>query len=170
MTRSPMRKSATAELVSTTSPRLQGRELREKGSAPRMRQSRKVHEEVGDKLALGYENLGEQTVKNIAKPVRVFRVLTEGGAATRITTKYPPGAAVRVRLSPGRASAPRRYSVPDTAISRRTLGCNRVPRASCGTFQLSPSKVSTLASKSRTSCSASASRPGTNVIWRRISS
>ncbi len=84
-----------------------------------MRQSRKVHEEVGDKLALGYENLGEQTVKNIAKPVRVFRVLTEGGAATRITTKYPPGAAVRVRLSPGRASAPRRYSVPDTARVRQ---------------------------------------------------
>ena len=132
--------------------------------------SETVHEHIGNKVALGYENLGEQTVKNIAKPVRVFRVLTEGGAATRITTKYPPGAAVRVRLSPGRASAPRRYSVPDTAISRRTLGCNRVPRASCGTFQLSPSKVSTLASKSRTSCSASASRPGTNVIWRRISS
>src|SRR5713101_2668389 len=45
--------------------------------------SGKVHEEVGDKLALRYEDLGEQSVKNIAKPVRVFRVLMEaGGAAT----------------------------------------------------------------------------------------
>src|SRR5712692_2534846 len=45
--------------------------------------SGKVHEEIGDKLALGYEDLGEQSVKNIVKPVRVFRVLMEaGGAAT----------------------------------------------------------------------------------------
>src|ERR1700736_2161581 len=42
-----------------------------------------VHEQLGKKLALSYEDLGEQSVKNIAKPVRVFRVLTEaGGAAT----------------------------------------------------------------------------------------
>src|SRR5712692_11300834 len=42
-----------------------------------------VHEQLGNKLALGYEDLGEQAVKNIAKPVRVFQVLTEaGGAAT----------------------------------------------------------------------------------------
>jgi TolB-like protein len=44
--------------------------------------SGKVHEEIGDKLALGYEDLGEQAVKNIAKPVRVFRVLAEAGAVT----------------------------------------------------------------------------------------
>src|SRR5216684_3607823 len=47
--------------------------------------SGKVHEEIGDKLALGYEDLGEQSVKNIAKPVRVFRVLTEAGDAATPT-------------------------------------------------------------------------------------
>src|SRR5712691_10874573 len=42
-----------------------------------------VCEHLGNKLALSYEDLGEQSVKNIAKPVRVFRVLMEaGGAAT----------------------------------------------------------------------------------------
>jgi hypothetical protein len=46
-----------------------------------------VHEHLGNKLALSYEDLGEQTVKNIAKPVRVFRVTPEGGAATRTATK-----------------------------------------------------------------------------------
>src|SRR5712692_4439907 len=46
-----------------------------------------VHEQLGNKLPLGYEDLGEQTVKNIAKPVRVFRVMLEGGDATRATTK-----------------------------------------------------------------------------------
>jgi TolB-like protein len=49
--------------------------------------SGKVHEEVGNKLPLGYEDLGEQSVKNIAMPVRVLRVMLEGGAATRTTTK-----------------------------------------------------------------------------------
>src|SRR5229473_2322027 len=42
-----------------------------------------VREHLGNRLALSYEDLGEQSVKNIAKPVRVFRVLLEaGGAAT----------------------------------------------------------------------------------------
>jgi len=49
----------------------------------------KVHEEIGDKLALSYEDLGEQSVKNIAKPVRVFRVLPETGAtAPRATRRF----------------------------------------------------------------------------------
>src|ERR1700732_2341676 len=42
-----------------------------------------VHEQLGNKLVLGYQDLGEQSVKNIAKPVRVFRVLLEDGAVTR---------------------------------------------------------------------------------------
>jgi hypothetical protein len=33
-----------------------------------------VHEYIKNKLALGYEYLGEQEVKNIAEPVRVYRV------------------------------------------------------------------------------------------------
>ena len=37
--------------------------------------SGKVHEEIQNKLTLSCEDLGEQQVKNIAKPVRVFRVL-----------------------------------------------------------------------------------------------
>ena len=47
--------------------------------------SGKVHEEIGHKLALSYDNLGAQLVKNIADPVRVFRVLLEPGPAR--TTK-----------------------------------------------------------------------------------
>ena len=38
---------------------------------------------VENKLGLGYEYLGEQTVKNIAKPVRVYRVLMETEAVPR---------------------------------------------------------------------------------------
>src|SRR5437867_8502506 len=41
-----------------------------------------VYDQVETKLALGYEYLGEQTVKNIAKPVRAYRVQMEPGAST----------------------------------------------------------------------------------------
>jgi class 3 adenylate cyclase len=36
-----------------------------------------VHEHIKNKLTLRYEDLGEQTVKNIAEPVRVYRIVTE---------------------------------------------------------------------------------------------
>jgi class 3 adenylate cyclase/pimeloyl-ACP methyl ester carboxylesterase len=36
-----------------------------------------AYDQVENKLSIGYEYLGEQTVKNIAKPVRVYRVLME---------------------------------------------------------------------------------------------
>ena len=38
-----------------------------------------VHEHVKNKLSLGYEFIGEQTVKNIKEPVWVYRVLMEPG-------------------------------------------------------------------------------------------
>ncbi|MFQ5962458.1 MAG: tetratricopeptide repeat protein, partial [Candidatus Methylomirabilales bacterium] len=39
-----------------------------------------AHEQIEGKLALGYEYLGEHDVKNIEKPVRVYRVRMEPGA------------------------------------------------------------------------------------------
>jgi TolB-like protein/class 3 adenylate cyclase len=55
--------------------------------------SGKVHEEVKNKLALRYEDLGEQAVKNIAAQVRVWRVLLDGmvaipAARRQISRKY----------------------------------------------------------------------------------
>src|SRR5712692_1966736 len=54
-----------------------------------------VHEQVRDKLALGYEDAGEQEVKHIARPVRVWRVLAEPGTGAspgtrtqRVSRKY----------------------------------------------------------------------------------
>ena len=47
-------------------------------------------DQVQNKLELGYENLGEQKVKNIAKPIQVYRVLLAPEAAgTLITAKVP---------------------------------------------------------------------------------
>ena len=38
-----------------------------------------VYDQIATKLALGYEFLGQRTVKNIMHPVRVYRVQTESG-------------------------------------------------------------------------------------------
>src|ERR1700675_427466 len=48
-----------------------------------------VHEQVRDKLALGYQDNGEQTVKNIARPVHVWRVLLNGTTPHRETRRIP---------------------------------------------------------------------------------
>src|ERR1700674_145927 len=55
--------------------------------------SRTVHENIRNKLPLNFEDLGEQAVKNIAEPVRVYRVLLNGAVAAppatpRIPRKY----------------------------------------------------------------------------------
>src|SRR5262249_9942997 len=42
-----------------------------------------VHEQVRNKLALAWDDLGDQTVKNIAEPVRAFRARLGTGATHR---------------------------------------------------------------------------------------
>ncbi|UCB44392.1 MAG: tetratricopeptide repeat protein [Spirochaetota bacterium] len=51
--------------------------------------SQTAYEQVENKLDLGYEDLGEHAVKNIAKPVRVYRVLMEPGIR--------PSVAIRIK-------------------------------------------------------------------------
>jgi adenylate cyclase len=49
-----------------------------------------AYDQLGKKLPLGYEYLGEQTVKNIEKPVRVYRVLTGAEAAGKVIGEIRP--------------------------------------------------------------------------------
>ena len=44
--------------------------------------SKTVHEQIEDKLPLGFEYLGEKTVKNTVKPIRAYRVLFDPGDET----------------------------------------------------------------------------------------
>jgi len=55
--------------------------------------SAKVHDEVRRKLDLGFEDLGERELHNIASPVRVYRVLSPGAAARAAgsAAAAPPG-------------------------------------------------------------------------------
>jgi adenylate cyclase len=49
-----------------------------------------AYDQLGKKLPLGYEYLGEQSVKNIEKPVRVYRILTEAEAAGKVIGEEKP--------------------------------------------------------------------------------
>ena len=72
--------------------------------------SRSAAEQVRDKVPIKIETRGEQTVKNIAKPVRVYRVLLNGTVLPQGTRRIPrprpatlPGA--RPRAGPGPQSS-----------------------------------------------------------------
>src|SRR5215472_10208827 len=51
--------------------------------------SRMVHDQIRDKLAYAFEDLGEQSVKNIARPVRVYALRPEGVADLPAPTAPP---------------------------------------------------------------------------------
>jgi adenylate cyclase len=58
-----------------------------------------VYDQVATKLPLGYEFLGEQTVKNITRPVRVYRVRTESKAVVPpVIQREPRTATARLRM------------------------------------------------------------------------
>jgi adenylate cyclase len=52
--------------------------------------SNTVHDHVRDRLPFVFEDLGEQQVKNIARPVRVYRVLDTSGAKASSSSASPP--------------------------------------------------------------------------------
>src|SRR5210317_1825629 len=49
-----------------------------------------VYEHIKEKLSLGYHYLGEQDVKNISEPVRVYRLLTEPADAGKMIDEKKP--------------------------------------------------------------------------------
>jgi len=51
-----------------------------------------VRDQVGDRLAVDYEDLGEQQVKNISRPIRVFKILLTGQTPD-VKTTTPSGPA-----------------------------------------------------------------------------
>jgi len=66
--------------------------------------SRVVRDQVRDKLPIGFEDRGEQRVKNIARPVRIYRVLLDAGAKA-VASSSPELQHGRSRPSPiGRRS------------------------------------------------------------------
>ena len=109
-----------------------------------------VHEQIRSKLALGYEDLGEQTVKNIADPVHVWRVLLDGTARAPGNTADSTQVLAGRRAVVDRAGDHRRdnragtasvaqaaaHSRLDSAAGEaRAAACRAFPRSRCCRLQ-----------------------------------
>ena len=84
--------------------------------------SARVQEDAAGKLDLAFEDMGEQSLKNIARPVRAFRVVTAAGlgsAQRRRLLPSPTSRRSRYCRSPIRA-ATRSRNISPTAWSRRS--------------------------------------------------
>jgi len=63
-----------------------------------------VRDHIGDRLPYAFDDMGEQSVKNIARPVRVYALRPEGGAGASAATvsssasSSPPVAAPRLSI------------------------------------------------------------------------
>jgi adenylate cyclase len=82
--------------------------------------SARVQEDVAGKLDLTFDDLGEQALKNIARPVRAYTIATGAGSATAPET---PALAVPDKPSHHRyAPRPSRTSAPSRCIWRTPRG------------------------------------------------
>jgi adenylate cyclase len=73
--------------------------------------SRTVYDQVRNKLTVGFEDLGDQPVKNISEPVQAFRVRLDGGAKDSAPPKLarPPQAVLADRAGSDQAARVRRF-------------------------------------------------------------
>ena len=62
--------------------------------------SRTVRDHIRDKLAYQFQDLGEQRVKNIARPVRVYALRPEAVAALPTSSAPPPTAIPQAAVAP----------------------------------------------------------------------
>jgi adenylate cyclase len=77
-----------------------------------------VHDHIGDRLPYAFDDMGEQSVKNIARPVRAF-------AMSAIAVASTPLAAVQTS-----SDSDRPRMIPRPAVGRRRTGRARRPLAS----------------------------------------
>jgi hypothetical protein len=63
-----------------------------------------VHEQVRDKLDVAFEDMGEQQVKNIARPVHVYRVTLQPLQRKGPLPNPPPRAGAHCRSPTSRRS------------------------------------------------------------------
>ena len=63
-----------------------------------------VRDQVGDRLEVAYQDLGEQQVKNISRPIRIFKVVLNGDAAAASDPASARPAAAAPAASPRKPS------------------------------------------------------------------
>jgi hypothetical protein len=117
--------------------------------------SEKVHHEIRGKIDLRYHDIGFQKLKNINKPVRVYRV-----DLALLISMPSPGLRYRCPISP-----PSRYSRLRAFLPTRSknTSATALPTTSlpiCPASQNSSSSLEIQASSSKQGCGHQADRPG----------
>ena len=91
-------------------------------------------DQVENKLELGYEYLGEQTVKNIKKAVRVYRVLMEPDQAGKVIGEeklepkhFPDKPSIAVLPFDNLSGDPRQESIADGVAENITTTLSKIP-------------------------------------------
>ena len=124
---------------------------------PRSRRSRVVRDQVRDKLAFSFEDMGEQQVKNIARPIRVHRILLRTqpspskpatGESTKPSLVLPDKPSIAVLPFQNMSGDPEQEYFADGVVEEITAAFCRGPPPACwgssmkrAKFALSPSRL-----------------------------
>jgi adenylate cyclase len=89
--------------------------------------SRKVRDEVRDKLDYAFEDLGEQQVKNIARPVRAFRISTPEKATAKAPLPLPDKPSLAVLPFQNMTGDPDQDYFVDGVVEEITTAIAQIP-------------------------------------------
>jgi adenylate cyclase len=86
-----------------------------------------VHDHVRDKLDVAFDDLGEQQVKNIARPVHVFRVRLGGGSPVKTPLPLPDKPSLAVLPFQNMSGDPEQEYFADGMVEEITTAIARLP-------------------------------------------
>jgi adenylate cyclase len=88
--------------------------------------SSKVHEEIRTKMNFAYEDLGEQRLKNIAQPVRVYAIRLADAPATRQALALPDKPSIAVLPFANMSGDPQQEYFADGMVDDIITGLSRI--------------------------------------------
>jgi adenylate cyclase len=86
-----------------------------------------VRDQVRDKLDFGFEDLGEQQVKNIARPVRVYRIPSAETARAQAPLALPDKPSLAVLPFQNMTGDPEQDYFVDGIVEDITTAISRLP-------------------------------------------
>jgi adenylate cyclase len=92
--------------------------------------SQVVRDQVRDKLDFAFQDMGEQQVKNIARPVRVYRISITGTAAAKAALPLPDKPSLAVLPFQNMTGDPQQEYFVDGIVEEITIAVSRLPQLS----------------------------------------